>query len=283
MIKRLIKRFKQNVNGDILGTIIIGDSVITSLQLLGGYHKPGITKVGRLSLVGECDGKKVKVYSLHSPEQGELRKLVGDICKDKEYSFPKIVASNDHLVVEEWIYGESVSTLKGFKKKLALNSVYQFLNDRVDISIKLNKSQGRHENSFCYFNDYLISRLGPWINWSPVAAFVDGWRSDFNKIQDKIPLLLSHPDLASNNLIYNHNNHKTYFIDNELLGFGTGWILDHLNAKIDLTKDSSLKGIPEIDHFFLLKTWGLRRIGSAIDAGKFNEVVKLINECKEYE
>jgi len=280
MIKSLIRKLIQRNNCSIQGAITIDGSVITSLQILGGYHKPGITKVGRLSVVGQCNGKKVKVYSVHSSGQGKLRNLLQNNLDDKSYAFPNIVASNEYLIAEEWVYGQSVSALKNIEREYVTESVCQFLNDRFDITSTLSLLNEKYYHPFCYLNDYLIPRLGPWVNWDPVSVFVQEWGSCYEKVKQKMPLSLSHPDLSINNLVYDSNTKKTYFIDNELLGLGHGWILDHLNANIRSSDVVQLNDINSVDSRFVEKTWVLRRVGSAIDAGKFDEVVRLINEHK---
>ena len=66
---RLLHYVRQQRLKDFSGFLVIGGAVVSDLVPLGGYHQPGLTKAGRLSFSGYCDGRKVKVYSAHSSAQ----------------------------------------------------------------------------------------------------------------------------------------------------------------------------------------------------------------------
>ena len=52
----------------------VGSTYVHNLSPLGGIFKPGITKAGRVSLIGMlCNGEKVKIYSCLNSDQIFLR------------------------------------------------------------------------------------------------------------------------------------------------------------------------------------------------------------------
>src|SRR5690606_23608874 len=132
---------------------------------------PGITKAGRLSFRGECDGRPVKVYSAHSPLQSALRRTIQSVpiagC-----SFPDIVASDDQLVAEAWIDGTSAASLSGEDDPYARTALQEFM-ESCRLSSAMANIAAAHAGSFCYLEDYLLKRLGVWIHWDPVKHFVD--------------------------------------------------------------------------------------------------------------
>jgi hypothetical protein len=256
----------------INGTVTIADCLVTDLKLLGGYQRPGITKAGRLSFQGVCNGQKVKVYSFHTPEQAELRLQIQQQSL-KGCCFPEIVAADQNLVAEAWIEGVSFESLPAGDLRLASENVSLFLND-IHQSTELAAFANQHLTAFCYFEDYLLKRLGVWINWSPIKQFMDSWQEQYRVVKPLIPRRLSHPDLSKANLIRENSSGRIFVIDNELLGVGPGWILDKKNSFLcnDLAPDSGLENIPAD---FIETSWKLRRIGSALDAGNLSLAAKL--------
>ena len=129
-----------------------------------------------------------------------------------------------------------------------------------------------YRNSFCYIKDYLLLRLSPWKNWEPVSRLLDAWLSEDEISNKKIKSRLSHPDLSKSNVVL-ANNSKIYIIDNELLGFGKGWVVDHYNTHfralfpLDFPKERSSK--------FVELTWKLRLTGSALDSGDFHRAQRM--------
>jgi len=246
--------------------ISVGGVTVTDLHPLGGFHRLGVTKAGRLSFSGNCDGRRVKVYSGYSAAQNLLRKQVQDI-KFENFSFPDIIAIDDSLVVEKWIEGSPVSKLNASDRSRAERIVAGFLEESRSRRDILTISE-RHPTAFCYFRDYLVARIGVWRHWGPVADFLSLWEMEYVKYSGALPLFLSHPDLSAANLMQDTLTGKIVIVDNELLGVGHGWILDARNSLLGADAQANLS--TQVPAEFLEKCWRLRLLGSALDAGDFS-------------
>lgn len=258
----------------IPGTLVVGAKVINHLKPLGGYHRAGITKAGRLSLVGMCEGRKVKVYRCHSPQQVALRLAIQQHSFEGLY-FPEIVAADSHMVAELWIDGVSVADVERDECERAQTAVERFLlanTQRADL-LALAKD---HPDAFCYFSDYLLKRLGEWLHWEPVRQFVGRWKAEYGVLSSRaeaFPAYLTHPDLSAANLIVEKGSAKLFIIDNELLGVGAGWVLDGRNSL--LKKDV----VPApCSPAFVEQSWRLRKLGSALDADDFPAANRLATD-----
>ena len=273
-IAPLLMRLRKSFLLEPDSTITIDGKTIQNLVPLGGYRVPGITKAGRLSFSGICDGRKVKVYSLSSPSQGSLRAAIQspEIALDG-LSFPEIIASDQFLVAEAWIEGLRVDRLSRSQRHEARLMLSSFMHDCRNSPDLLNIA-ANHQCSFCYIHDYLLERLAIWMNLDPVQKFVNDWYSDFHKLEPSIARNVSHPDLSARNLILESTTDTLYVIDNELLGVGPGWILDHLNSCLPIDQFPQL--IPSLPSSFIDKTWKLRCLGSTLDSGNIPAALRSI-------
>lgn len=256
------------------GTIRVADCQVTDLKPLGGYHQPGLTKAGRLSFAGSCQGRKVKVYSAFSKAQVDLRLAV----QGHTFSgcvFPQIIATDEYLVVEAWVEGEAVASLPSAQRLEASNAVSSFLMGNQTEPTLLALAS-KHASAFCYLNDYLLKRLGVWLYWDEVGAFIQQWQDEFQALlsAEAIPHFLSHPDLSAANLIRERETGHWVIIDNELLGVGCGWILDAQNSLLKSGVPLSRSEI-SVPLSFVEKTWRLRQLGSALDANDFIRAASL--------
>ena len=265
---RLQAAGQRRVLSSFPGTIRVAGSQVTDLRPLGGYHQPGVTKAGRLSFAGLCQGRKVKVYSAFSKAQVDLRLAM------QGYSFPgcvfpQVIVADDCLVVEAWVEGVPVSSLPSAQRLEASNAVSSFLIGNQSESTLLSLAS-KHAEAFCYLNDYLLARLGVWRHWNGVGVFIDQWISEFQALlsTESIPHFLSHPDLSAANLIREHATGHWVVIDNELLGAGPGWILDARNSLLKREVPLSCSNV-NVPLSFAERTWRLRQLGSALDANDF--------------
>lgn len=256
------------------GTIRVADCQVTDLKPLGGYRQPGVTKAGRLSFAGMCEGRKVKVYSAFSTAQVALRLAV------QKHSFPgcvfpQIIATDGLLVVEAWVEGEAVASLPDAQQLEAADAVSSFLiSVQTDLaSLALARE---HAGSFCYLNDYLLKRLGVWRYWDEVGTFIQQWQDEYQGLlsTEAIPHFLSHPDLSAANLIRERETGQWVIIDNELLGTGPGWILDAQNSLLRREVPLSRTEI-SVPRSFVERTWRLRQLGSALDGDDFIRAASL--------
>jgi hypothetical protein len=241
---------------------------IKSVEPLGNWLTPGVTKVGRLSFRGVFEGKKVKVYSPHSAAQVELRRAVETLSLSS-FAFPELVASDDQFVVEEWITGEGL--------KQASNSHTCRMIDELHSATGQLDGQWREDPSFCYLEDYLINRLARWQGVSQISAFCKLWKSRLEGVGGVLDTKLCHPDLTLRNTVTCKKTGKAYVVDNELLGVGCGWILDWHNAGVPDAAFENEDFTREIRDFIDL-SWKLRRLGSLLDAYNYKAVRQLLSQ-----
>lgn len=256
------------------GSITVCGLVIDSLRPLGGYRQLGVTKAGRLSFAGLCDGRKVKVYSAFSTAQVALR-LAVQKHSFPGCAFPQIIATDGLLIVEAWVEGEAVASLPEAQRLEAADAVSSFLIS-VQTDPALLALAREYAGSFCYLNDYLLKRLGVWCYWDEVGTFIQQWSGEYQALQsaEVIPHFLSHPDLSAANLIRERETGRWVIIDNELLGVGPGWILDAQNSLLKSEIPLSLGEI-SVPRSFVERTWRLRQLGSALDADNFSRAASL--------
>jgi hypothetical protein len=241
-----------------LGVLEIAGQEITDLAPLGHQSTPGVTKAGRLSLTGLYLGRKVKIYSAHSARQILLRRALGNLDFG-ECRFPKVIVADDGLVVEEWISGLPVAASGRNVASRAEEAMDRFIWD-LQSRPEIRQLAREYADSFDYLNDYLIVRLGPWSRLSPIQTFLERWHGLRARAEAELPARVSHPDLSRANVLHEQGSGKFVVVDNELLGVGQGWVLDRMNSLV-ARKDNG----PELEAFTAM-TWGLRRIGSALDA-----------------
>lgn len=268
--QRLLAFARQCSDDGLPGSICVSKKIITDIRPLGGINRPGVTKVGRLSLAGTCEGRRVKVYSGHSARQNELRRDIQSIelggCE-----FPELIAVDNDFVVEAWIDGVQVSKLRNAEALQAQLAVELFFNT-VRTSSDMSSVVAKHSEAFCYFSNYLLPRLNMWKRWSLVEEFLAVWHARYEQLRDKLPVRFTHPDLSAANIIWERSTGRYVIIDNELIGVGHGWLLDGRNSF--LSSDLSF----DVPDDFVELSWRLRQIGSALDAGNMALVSKL---CKK--
>src|SRR4030042_1656138 len=250
------------------GKITVNGKVITDLVPLGGYRQPGITKAGRASFSGLFEGKKVKVYSTYSAGQAKLRVSLESTELGQRF-FPGIIVSDNTHVVEEWIDGLPLKKLDRSLFEQAAEEIKRFLSECRN-SKELIQMAAHHRGAFCYFQDYLIKRLEPWRVLDFVQEFILSWQDAYERVKDNIEVRLSHPDLSEANILLEQKTGRFVVIDNELLGVGRGWVLDRRNSFLkDFSENAEAHPGSGIEKGFLNKSWRLRLIGSALDAGDF--------------
>jgi hypothetical protein len=252
------------------GKITINEKVITDLVPLGGYRQLGITKAGRLSFSGVFEGKRVKVYSTYSADQAKLRASIESTDLGRQF-FPRVIVSDKTYIVEEWVDGLPLKKIDRSEFERATEEIERFLSECRN-SKELIQMAAHHIGAFCYFQDYLIKRLEPWCVLDFVREFILSWQEAYERMKDNIEVRLSHPDLSAKNILLENKTRRVVVIDNELLGVGHGWILDRKNSIFNDSCQIKLERIhsdPKIAVDFLNKSWRLRYIGSALDAGDF--------------
>lgn len=247
----------------------VGGELICDVTPLGNWLTPGVTKAGRISFRGMLCGKKVKIYSVHSPEQVALRIFLSEVSF-AGFAFPAVLAYDDRLVVEEWIEGRQMKATADFETKVAM------IIDELHESTVLIKKEWLKASPFCYFQDYLIPRLERWLAVRQVADFIDLWRDAKASLGTTLKPQLCHPDLTFRNMIECPNSGRPVIVDNELLGVSSGWVLDWYNAGIAGVGMDKFSSNEEL-HSFTQLSWKLRRMGSLLDACDYKGLRSLLS------
>ena len=268
--RRLNNAAKRIIPSMFPGTITVDGKDVTDLAPLGGYHTPGITKAKRLSFSGRCEGRKVKLYSVYSAAQADLRVAFQKTDYGHRY-FPEIVAHDQTHIVEEWIDGVPFKKLNKALQARGSAEIKCFLS-QCGQSEELIQLAAAHRGAFCYFRDYLVKRLEPWQSLDFVREFVLSWQNLYEKIKDQIPLCLSHPDLSADNILLDKCSAGFVVVDNELLGVGRGWVLDGKNSLLnEFGRMELIHPVKKDMKDFLNLSWRLRWLGTSLDAGDFKQ------------
>lgn len=270
--KRLQREAVDKSSVLVPGELTVGGKRITALKPLGNPFTPGLTKAGRLSLKGECEGRAVKIYSAFSPAQANLRQALQRISLDS-IAFPELVAVSDRLIVEEWVVGQPANQITPTALKSVEQRVDNFFSE-CQSHFELKEIAAAHQSAFCYFDDYLLARLRLWRELDAVKRFIDDWTTQYSHVSASLPRCLSHPDLSAANLIYDNATGRLVSIDNELLGVGHGWLLDRKNSLLPDDEYSAEQREDLAD--FINLSWRLRRLGSAFDKHDFDSVAAVL-------
>jgi hypothetical protein len=263
----------------IPGVVRVGDKTIEALHALG-TRRPGLTRAGRLSLAGLCEGRKVKVYSAHSRRQIELRLALQDAYQGT-LRFPAVIACSDHLVVEEWVDGTTLANADMPARESAMAAVQRFIRENHD-SPALNALAQEFADAFCYFEHYLLARIGPWLHWDNTRAFVESWKAEYISLQSGIPVRVSHPDLSRCNIVIATDTRELYVVDNELIGSGRGWILDCRNSLLGKSGASDAVCPDErVPPDFIERSWKLRQLGKHLNLGNVEEAYAILLSEKQ--
>lgn len=253
------------------GALSVGDKKVTQLELLKANYYPGRSKAGALSLKGVCEGRDVKVFGVKNLNHVNLIRFVGEALSDTEICLPHIIAADTRYIVEEWIEGKSGNHIPAKQRE---SQVKRFLTLVDDLDLK-DIPDVNH--SFDYFMDYLVPRLIPWLGFHLINEILDEWKSFYETNYDNLRNKISHPDLSADNMIFSN---KTYVIDNELIGYGKGWLLDFYNSNISAVDDRVYSAI---EQNVLTRSIYIREIGTALDKGAFKSVIVLADEyAKKY-
>lgn len=267
-IKYLLSRLLSR-KGERFLDLKVGGNVIRDVEPLGNYFTPGVTKVGRLSFSGWINDKKVKIYSCHSSAQVDLRLALGKLSFT-HFSLPSVLAVEGNIVVEEWIEGEPVKSVGAFESALTCNIINEFHVSTCYLRRELLVS-----SPFCYFEDYLVARLGRWRGVAQIAEMLSTWQTQLASLESVIAPKLCHPDLSARNMIRSSRDGRFVVVDNELLGVGRGWVLDWHNAGIPECSLQEAGGSVDIREFVSL-SWDLRRLGTMLDACDYRGVRGLL-------
>lgn len=263
----LLQKFTSRESSFIPFSMKIGSKQVQILSPLANFWGAGLTKVGRLSFIGECEDQKVKVYSAFSPGQA---RLIWEISnhKFKNVSFPKVIAYDDFLIAEEWIEGVSGTNLS----RTDLIEAATYLNNFFEEVSHFVPSDEKN-NIFDYFEDYLKPRLVPWISIPQFRAVYDRWCTALSSVSSKLPVKLSHPDASHSNLIKEKKSGRIFIIDNELVGWSRSAVLNKRNSIVRPVLGIGTSFSDLQIQSFVEETARLREIASDLDCGRFNQAL----------
>lgn len=218
-------------------------------QNLRPLKKKFINKNNKFSAKACINNKEVKIYEVFDQNQGELREFVSNHHKLSKF-FPKLITYNEKYIVEQWVYGPTLKEID-YKNIDQSNEVKKFIN--LMWSIKY------HKEVFDYIG-YIHNRVEK--------------KNNFNF--KNIPLRINHNDLSLDNIILTDKGLK--IIDNEFLGYNTGWILNFRNSFLDDNYESQ--------NFFseenIKKLWEIRMEWSRLKNDHQNKIFSFFNYIKKY-
>lgn len=250
---------------------VIGGKLINQIQPLGG--KP-VSKAGLITASGNLEGQRVKLYSMFSESQVALRTnlhaLPGGIL------LPRLVSYEENIIVEEWIHGKSGSDAWGPQKDRIFDAITHFLTERQESARpSLNSEQ---IVGFDYLF-YLRDRVKPWLFVNEVRIFYERWHEALDIHLPHLTRMISHPDLSLANIVISADSGDVYIIDNELLHFGYGGILDFRNSALN-GKSSPIESHDRSVRDFVNLTWKLRQLGSALISSGLHNPLEMI-KCEK--
>lgn len=185
----------------MMDKLVVNNITINNLKPTKNTFK---NKNNKFSAKGHIGNNKVKIYEVFDQNQGSLMEFMS---KNKELSkyLPKLITYNEKFIVEEWIEGKTLKELNyDYKKNFSYsNEVKNIIN--LMWSLKYDKKV------FDYI-DYIHSRVNKTC------------RLDLTQL----PKRINHNDLSLDNIIVTKEGLK--IIDNEFLGYSTGWILNIKNS-----------------------------------------------------
>ncbi len=161
-------------------------------------------KNNKFSAQGFYKNQKVKIYEVFDKNQGALREFISHHEKLSLY-FPKLLTYDENYIVEEWVNGKTLKEVNSVNLKNIPQAI------EIQKIIKLMWSIDYDKKVFDYF-DHIHTRLGETNNFD----------------LSKIPLRINHNDLSLDNIIISPEGLK--IIDNEFLGYSTGWIFNIINS-----------------------------------------------------
>lgn len=207
-------------------SIIINKIKIDKLKPL---RKNLISRNKKLSATGYYKNIKVKVYGVHDKNQGKLRKFIENNKRLSKY-FPKLIAFDNKFIVEEWVEGKTLKELNLNKSELKANSI------KIKKIINIMWSTKFNYSVFNYI-DFIHKRIKK-KNLLDLSI---------------VPIRLNHNDLSLDNIILSSKGLK--IIDNEFLGYNTGWILNIRNSFLE--EDYDYQNF--VSKKILNQLWSLRR------------------------
>lgn len=233
----------------------IGGCRITNLHPL---KASAFAKSGNISLSGMHKGRRVKLSSMFTCKQVALRRKLNQISE--HIALPRLIASDDRFIVEEWIDGTSPGRLQDAARERVKASIRDFVFGAARLRYGADDQTG-----FDYL-DYLEQRVAGWHFIHGVREFVNRWREARATLHQEFRLALSNPDLSFQNFVIQQKTGQIFLIDNEFLHVGNGGFMDFFNSAIRAERPS-FDVSPEMCVFFR-NTVKLRWLGSALIEGK---------------
>lgn len=238
-------------------------------------------KAGRMVLVGEFQGEKVKVYEAANPTHAEFIEWVSNESELRDI-FPAIRCRRGALLYAEWVRGES------FDLEAADVDTKILLEQLLELQLKIHQTTlpPGHEPVFDYWKDLILPRFERISNLLNVAGLEDRVLKETMPLSESARYTAQHPDMTLRNLILDRKG-QLRVIDNDVLTIGKYPLLDVCNTVYALPKqhrqqfwDHYLVHTPMNlkmnTHTALQAFWLARKVGSLGVNGKLFEARRLI-------
>jgi thiamine kinase-like enzyme len=265
-------------------TLDLGDIQIENVRAAHSdfFSVAPLTKLNRISLKGEINSTKVKIFECSSVEHAKFvqKTMSSDECGKH---FPDVFHRKSQILIVEWVEGENISWSN-------FNSNNELLEDLAKIqatfhSLKVEKS------SFNYI-EYLIKRLEKFKPILPESEEVELLINKVNFLREKLssrPYKLSHPDFKPDNFVLDAKSNKLKIIDNELLTTSQIPVFDLFNLLKSMNAKKENLTFPYLEHYATESNtmddikqyplafsalWKVRMLGSFLLEGNLNAAVK---------
>ena len=268
--------------------LYLGDFSIESCTAIN--TKTNFTKIGRLSLEGIYENKKVKIFECHNPAHA---RFVSQVMSHPSYKkfFPKVYAVHGAIIVSEWVQGRTARARDIRDNKTLMEEISTFFSL---IHSNISSEILQQNCGFDYSKDLLQTRFIKCCDTLELKGFCERVLMSINKAYSVSRLQLSHPDISSQNIIISKKNNEFKIIDNELISISSFHPFDLLNfafflgterfeasnreAAIYESIEQILNRMTEED---LMNIWLMRYVGARFHAGNIESVINFSTNSLE--
>jgi hypothetical protein len=199
-----------------------------------------VTKVGRVSMRGNCSGREVKIFECANDEHASF---VANLMSDGACSrfFPDVYGVHSRFVVTAWVTGKQLTQRDLMRSRTALDQV----RDLLDI---IHSQTPPTFAGFDYVEDHIRPRFARSCRALGLADFLDRVENSWSAMRGLVDrAYISHPDLSPTNLVVTRDG-QVKVVDNELLNVSRAPWFDQMHV-VHFIGDTSMRGVRSLLSF----------------------------------